>query len=175
MDTGSPPAPPKVAIEKADLDLFAAKRFLGVTEYEHYTLKDGLLWRECGTINLKKNSASTASKGRPSNLQIRQKRLESLKGEEQRPLIQALNALATETSSQELKKLPPAESLRSMNEGGLFELRSSSKDIELITAVDAVSEPKNRALELIKSAFAKVRRVGPVICDAETFFGVGRE
>ena len=70
--------PPK-QLAKVDLDIFAARGFLGGSDYEHYTLKDGLLWRECGSLPLKKGA--TGSGVSTKTLQVRQKRLESLKAE----------------------------------------------------------------------------------------------
>lgn len=161
---------PARQLEKIELDIFAARGFLGGSDYEHYTLKDGLLWRECGSIPVKKGVSSTGVQLK--TLQVRQKRLESLKPAEQAPIIDALNLAKLELDSVAVKSLPTPESVKSMSDGGLFELKSTK--FELATTVDAVGDGKTSQTAKLRALFEKVRNVGPVICDAQTFFGIGR-
>jgi hypothetical protein len=162
---------PKKELMKIELDIFAARGFLGGSDYEHYTLKDGLLWRECGSIPLKKNATETGTV--PKTLQVRQKRLESLKGEDQAPIIEALMNLKNESSKEVLKQFPPPQSVKSMSDGGMFELKSGN--LQFITTVDAVGDAKPKPLDKVQKLFETVRGVGPVICEAQTFFGMGRK
>jgi len=158
-------------IKSFSLDLFAARGFLGGSDYEHYTIKDGLMWRECGSVVGKK---IVEAENRSSSLNIRQKRLESLTADEQAPIILALKSVVEEYQAD--NKLPKPESVRSIRDGGLFELTASGAggNLEMATSVDALSEPKKKVLDRTKELFKTIRSVGPLICDSQTFFGVGR-
>jgi len=165
------PKPPPKEVVKVELDIFAARGFLGGSDYEHYTLKDGLLWRECGSLPLKKGV--TESGAATKTLQVRQKRLESLTAADQAPIIEALGVVKLDLDKAAIKALPPPQSVKSMSDGGLFELKSGA--LELATTVDAVGDEKTKEAGKLRKLFERVRAVGPVICEAQTFFGIGRK
>jgi hypothetical protein len=173
LQTSRPVDLPKT-LTKMDLDLFAARGFLGGSDYEHYVLKDGLLWRECGSVTPKAELDNLSDARKRSLLQVRQKRLESLTPETQYPIVLAARALHEELKAGE--KLPGPESVRSIRDGGVLELRIKGEtgEVNILTNVNAVSEPKTKTLEQLKKLFSATRGVGPLICDAQTFFGVGR-
>ncbi len=170
------PAPSSHSIEKVELDLFAARGFLGGSDYEHYTMKDGILWRECGALAPKSAGGSTES-GKNAKLRVQQKRLESLTGEMQHPVIEALQALKKEATAEELSELPKPESVRGIRDGGVMELQvdQGGKKLVVLTNMNALSEPKTKLLQATRALFEKVRGRGPLICDAQTFFGIGRK
>lgn len=169
----APQKPIPKELTKIHLDLFAARGFLGGSDYEHYTMNDGILWRECGALTPKKGEENV----RNYPLKVQQKRLESLTPEAQYPLIEAIRALKQKASSQDISRLEKPQSVRSIKDGGLFDLQISegSSSLSIITNVDAVSDPKSPVAESLKSLFEKVRGVGPVMCNWQTFFGIVRK
>lgn len=165
--------PTNMAPEKlveVELDIFAARGFLGGSDYEHYTLKDGLLWRECGSIPRKMIGSSNNLSEK--TLEVRQKRLESLTAIEQAPIVRALNEVKEGISKVGIKSLPSPQSVKSMRDGGLFELKSGR--LELATTIDIVEDGKTREAKKLRTLFETLRGVGPLICESQTFFGIGR-
>lgn len=174
---GSQPTPPQVhELAKADIDLFAARGFLGGSDYEHYTLKDAMLWRECGSLAPKPGS-STPDAVKNGPLKVQQKRLEALTADTQYPVIEALHALQTEATAEALAELPKPESVRSIRDGGVFEVQAElgGKHLSILTNMNTFDEPKTKLLQATKLFFERIRGRGPLICNAQTFFGVGRK
>lgn len=173
------------AIESGSLqiDVFSARGFLGGSDYERYFLTDDLLWRECGHVT------SSKPKTRPSkplegdqvfasdpSLEIQQRRLESVESKLRKELktkaSQLINALEASDT-----RAPLPGSFFSLSDPGLIEMHVvlGEKEQRLITSVDAVAERESYALERAHDLFACLRGIGPVICDAQTFFGIGRK
>jgi hypothetical protein len=72
--------------------------------------------------------------------------------------------------------LPPPGSFFSLGDPGLFEVRITlgAQQRSIVTSVDAVSDQNNPTLGKTHQLFAALRGVGPLICDAQTFFGIAR-
>lgn len=179
----APSEPGGTSIVPVSLDIFAARGFLGGSDYERYVMKNGVLWRECGSVLPKSkpgdDSKSGAAKGagdvalpRDPSLSIQQRRVEVLKPEDQGLVLGALRTLL-ETPKGEL---PGPESVFSLADGGIFEVKveMDGKSLRAVTNVDAVSDSKTDFSAFLAKVFTAVRTIGPTICRSETFFGVGK-
>lgn len=167
-----------------EIDLFSAKGFLGGSEYERYHVKDNVVWRECGQVDTSKRHSAPPLEGdevlrSDPNLVVRERRVERLDpGWENELLERAARFIADMEASQ--RKPPLPGSVFSLTEPGMFELAVAlhGKKQRLITSVDALSDDETMsdsiALRAAHRLFEALRGVGPVICEAETFFGIGR-
>lgn len=175
-----PPGTPKGELS---LDLFAARGFLGGSDYERYHITGDVLWRECGKVMPNKRPAGekkptegdTIFREDPQ-LEIVQRRIEHLTPEQLGTLKlkaqELLSSIAATTPS-----TPPPGSVFSLSAPGLLELSvglGKSRE-RIVTSVDAVSDQENEALSGAYRLFSTLRGIGPEICTARTFFGIGRE
>ncbi len=73
--------------------------------------------------------------------------------------------------------LPAPGAPRGLKEPGVFELtfELDGERRNILTSVDAVSDGTEARSDAIRKLFARLRAVGPVICNARTFFGIERD
>lgn len=162
-----------------EIDLLSARGFLGGSDYERYHFKDDVLWRECGSL------ADPARKHRQASriegddmlapdptLVVEERRVDILSQEQALALRNQANLLARKRAN----NLPLPGSVYSLAQPGLFELSITVNNTtqRILTSVDAVSEPENSVLKAALRLAEKLRGVGPVICNAPTFFGIAR-
>ncbi len=169
------------------IDLFAARGFLGGSDYERYVVTEDVLWRECGQIQSSKQAAAKQSKDQPAldgdkvfkrdpNLQIQERRVEVLSSS-QRGKLDSLAAEFIQALDSAAGKQPPPGSVFSLSEPGLFELavrRDETKE-RLVTSVDAVSDGSAQSLSEAKELYSAIRGIGPMICGSNSFYGVYRK
>lgn len=181
------------------LDLFSARGFLGGSDYERYVVDGDILWRECGNV-IPAGKRRTAVPGAPlqgdqvltpdPQLNTVERRMEALSADDLQNLRNAaarvLEVAARESGAPASgdrprtltlsDRLPAPGSIFSLVSPGVFELSLSlGRDSgRFVTAVDPVAEREDEALTELHSLFSTVRGIGPVICNAATFFGVGR-
>lgn len=179
------PSTPQAGVPRGELslDLFAARGFLGGSDYERYHVTGDVLWRECGKVLSNKRDTSekkpvegdTIFREDPQ-LEIVQRRIEHLSPEQLGTLklkAQELLSSISATSPQ----TPPPGSVFSLAAPGLLELTvglGKSRE-RVVTSVDAVSEQESESLSGVHRLFATLRGIGPEICTARTFFGIGKE
>ena len=167
-----------------EIDLFTAKAFLGGSDYERYHMKDDVLWRECGQVDAKRKRVPQKIEGDDilgpdPNLVVRERRVENLTREARDALRDVASDFLVDYARSQRK--PPAPgSVFSVTDGGMFELSVSvdGKKQRLVTSVDALSDADKRSITVVLESalglFEKIRGVGPVICEAPTFFGIAR-
>ena len=164
------------------VDVFSARGFLGGSEYERYVIKDNFLWRECGSISQAKASASSEELegdellGEDPSLKVNQRRVEKLSPEQMTRLKQ-LAARLLKAKEKTEKRSPLPGGYFSLSDPGLFELgvKLGKADARIVTSVDAVADKNSPELAETYELFASLRGVGPTICNARTFFGIGRK
>jgi hypothetical protein len=165
------------------IDVFSARGFLGGSEYEQYKMSEGLLWRECGAVRSKPGAASQGSQpgdqifSPDPSLNPAERRVEDVQKSEQVTLEDSVNALLAEVNAAPGRKNPLPGGIFSLAEPGLFEMavEVNGKKTRIVSSVDAVSEEENDTLVKAKELFSKLRAIGPVICNARTFFGIHRQ
>lgn len=164
------------------IDSFSARAFLGGSDYERYYYTEGKLWRECGQV-----TSSYLDQPQPKvvegdkvfpedpSLSITKRRVEKISTEEELRLKARAAALVIAEATGEGKEPPPG-SVFSLSEPGVLELNVSfgSKKVKLITSVDAVADKETPALQQANVLLSYMRGLGPIICDAETFYGIAR-
>lgn len=164
------------------LDLFAARGFLGGSDYERYHISGDVLWRECGKVQPNKRAASQKSPTEGDSifredpqLEITQRRIEHLSAEQLGALKLKSQELLTSIAATS-PATPPPGSVFSLAAPGLLELSVTlGKNKErVVTSVDAVSEQETESLSGVYRLFAALRGIGPEICSARTFFGIGK-
>lgn len=156
------------------IDVFTARGFLGGSDYEHYKIEDGMLWRECG--NVAGSGQPKGSTAGDPNLVRLQSDLEQLTPTQLRELkLQAEQFLVSQEASKR-RKLPRPGSVFSLAGPGLVEMSVAYGDRRqhAVTSVDAIAEGDTTALTAANRLFATVRGIGPVICNTRTFFGIKR-
>lgn len=174
------------ASKSLTIDLFAARGFLGGSDYERYVLTEDVLWRECGQIQSSKQAAAKRSKDQPDmdgdkvfkrdpNLQIQERRVEVL-STSQRARLDELAAAFLQAAASAGSKQPAPGSVFSLSEPGLFELavRRDDSKTRVVTSVDAVSDGSAESMAEAKDLYSAIRGIGPVICSSKSFFGVYR-
>ena len=140
-----------------------------------------MLWRECGKVVANKRGEKKPAEGdsvfrEDPQLEIVQRRIEHLSAEQVGALkLKAQELLSSIASTS--PNTPPPGSVFSLAAPGLLELSVGiGKTRErVVTSVDAVSEQESEALSGVHRLFATLRGIGPEICTARTFFGIGRE
>ena len=183
--SGSRSSAPGEAIfarKNLEIDVFLARGFLGGSEYERYFAKDGFLWRECGRLTetpsprTKRASLEGDDVLLPDpGLEVKERRVERLSRSQAKFLAgYALDFVDSARESQ--KELPLPGSVYSLSQPGLLELVVSLEgaDHRVVTSVDAVAEGESLELEGSRKLSEAIRGVGPVMCDAKTFYGIAR-
>ncbi len=177
------------------IDLFAARGFLGGSDFERYHLRDGLLWRECGSVakpsfqslaasssraklensNVENSDSVSHSPNQPE-LTTKEKKIDHL-SDSNIDLIFNRSEKIIEKISSVKNDIQPPGSVFSIGSPGVFELSISagSKKGRVVTSVDAVSEQNNALLAEVRELFTMLRGVGPTICSFTTFFGIERK
>ena len=164
------------------IELFVARSFLGGTEYERYMLAGGVLWRECGAIAGKAvGQALEKLDGdellpRDASLQLKERRAEAVSTAQQLKLkIRAVELFKVAALSESETPLPG--SFASLSDPGLFQLKVAlGKEKQgVITSVDAVADKDSAVLQRVYELTAALRDIGPAICGAKTFYGIGRK
>lgn len=170
------------------IDVFSARGFLGGSEYERYFLSDGLLWRECGSVKLPGNRAGERKRGversiegdevfpRDTSLEISQRRVEKISADEEASLKMLASALGDVLAKGAAKRPPLPGSYFSLAEPGILELQVllGEDKLRLVTSVDAIADGDSSVEKSSRALLERLRGIGPVICGAETFFGIGR-
>ncbi|HQH26723.1 MAG TPA: hypothetical protein PLP17_04940 [Oligoflexia bacterium] len=166
-----------------EIDVFAARAFLGGSEYERYYLNHDILWRECGKL-----SPAAKKMPRPANLAgdavfpddpsltLVTRRVEKLSADQELQLkVAAAELLKTKAMSDEKEPLPG--SAFSLSEPGTLEMSLvfGASKLRIVTSVDGVADKETPALSHVSDLLSFVRGIGPVICEAETFYGVPRK
>lgn len=162
-------------------DLFSARGFLGGSDYERYALSDGVLWRECGNVE-KKGAAlarpavegDTVLSNNPG-LILQERRLELLSDEQALALRKMAEALIERRAATQ-NALPAPGSVHSLSGPGLFELKLNfgGNKQHIVTSVDVIAEESTGVFRAANEFFATIRGVGPVMCNAPTFYGISR-
>lgn len=163
------------------IDVFAARGFLGGSDYERYYLQEDFVWRECGNVAKRaKSKRKQKIEGDEvfaddPGLELKQRRVEAVSLENRR-LLKRRVAQFIESLAPDRTKEPPPGSFFALSDPGLFELKVKlgSKSAALVTSVDAVAEGETLALERAHAVFSALRAIGPTICQAATFYGIGR-
>jgi hypothetical protein len=164
------------------IDIFSGRGFLGGSDYERYYLSDDLLWRECGNVTTapkgnmppKPLEGDTVFPADPS-LSILERRVDKISSEQQLKLkVKAAELFKIKVLSDVKEPLPG--SVFSLSEPGTLEINIvfGSSKLNLLTSVDAVADKETPVLEKTNKLFSALRGIGPVICKAETFFGIAR-
>lgn len=166
--------------EAVSIDLFAARGFLGGSEYERYHLNETTLWKECGGVissgKSKKNKKLDGDKVFSSDpqLDLEQRRVDKLNDDQlisiQEKILKILDAQKRNNNP----TLPPPGSVFSLAEPGVLELKISvgNSSKRFITSVDAVADSENDVLKEANGLFAYLRGIGKGICNSKTFFGI---
>lgn len=177
-----PPASNRVKLinEPIVIDIFAARGFLGGSEYERYHLHETTLWKECGNVSSaeakKKNIKMEGDRvfNQDPQLELQERRVDRV-SEDQLITIQEkiLNLIAARKENND-SVLPAPGSVFSLGEPGLLELNIAvgNNKKHFITSVDAVAEAENESLRETYQLFASLRGIGKEICGAKTFFGI---
>lgn len=166
-----------------EVDVFLARGFLGGSEYERYYAKDGFLWRECGQLD----EAPSPRSRRVSlegdevfppdpGLIVKERRVERLSNKQASFVASyAFDFVEAEQSSQ--KQLPLPGSVYSLSQPGLLEIAVGldGQEHRVVTSVDAVVEGETNALKGSLKLAEAMRGIGPVMCDAKTFYGIARK
>lgn len=165
-----------------EIDIFLARGFLGGSEYERYFAKDGFLWRECGGLAEAPSPRSKSAELEGDDvlepdpgLLVKERRVERLSKSQASFLAeQALSFVDAARRSQH--SLPLPGSVYSLSQPGLLELSVTiDGDMQrVVTSVDAVAEGETLELENALTLAEAVRGVGPMICEAKTFYGIAR-
>ncbi len=161
------------------IDIFAARGFLTGTNYERYYFDDNILWRECGDVTKEDNQKSDvllpAFAFHP-NLKLENTGKELLNAEEFRKISNTAVNLFDVMSEENITNLPPPESLSSLSNAGVFEIRINynGKERAFTTSLDGINEGKLGVQRMTRTLFTLIRGVGPVICGSQTFFGIER-
>ena len=176
------PTEPRPADSKLEAEVFAARGFLGGTDYEQYKLASGVMWRECGAVLSKVARAKeTAKEGesvfRPDNsLQPQERRVEELNLDELTLLTNRAFELS-KAAKQSSQKLPAPGSLFSLAQPGLVEIAVTidGKKERFISSVDAVAEGNTAVTKALNEFYGTLRSVGKPICNANSFYGIRRK
>lgn len=167
--------------QSLELDIFSARGFLGGSEYERYYLTENILWRECGNITASERAVKKRTAGgntvlaRDPELNIQERQVAKLSNKESLALRRRALELMNSLSSK--KSMPAPGSPFSLGDPGVFELALTLGESKrrMITSVDAISNEESDVLKYAHELFAGVRGVGPEICGAKTFYGIGRD
>ena len=86
--------------------------------------------------------------------------------------IELMNSI----SDKDKQDLPAPESLFSLANAGVFEVRISynGKDKSLTTSLDGINNGLLGNQKAARKLFTQMRGVGPVMCGSRTFFGIER-
>ncbi|MDR2337572.1 MAG: hypothetical protein LBE20_02855 [Deltaproteobacteria bacterium] len=161
------------------IDVFAGRGFLSGTSYERYYLDNNVLWRECGNVTREDNKKSPdmlpAFAYHP-NLKLTNTGKEILTDKEFDKIANVAVELFNDISTRDKEDLPEPESLFSLSNAGVFEIRITynGNDKSLVTSLDGINEGKLIRQKTARNLFTLIRGVGPVICSSQTFFGIER-
>ena len=177
----SPAVKPAVYQEGKPLsiEIFAGRGFLGGSSYERYYLANKVLWRECGSVTRDDNAKSSdllpAFEYHP-NLKLTNTGKEVLSENELQKIAATALDLFNSMSDKDRLDLPEPESLFSLANAGVFEIRISydGKDKSFITSLDRINTGLLGNQKTARKLFTQVRGVGPVMCGSRTFFGIER-
>jgi hypothetical protein len=165
-----------------EINVFAARGFLGGSDYERYHFADDVMWRECGGLSspTKKDETKSSIDGDDfllpdPNLEIEERRVEYLT-DKQAVHLRKLAKAFSQAIGKSKKKLPLPGSVYSLAKPGLFEIEVSynGQKSRLLTSVDAVSSASKSPLTHAQTLFETLRGLGPVFCEAKTFYGIDR-
>ena len=171
-----------IDIDTLQLDVFAARGFLGGSDYERYVLKQDVLWRECGNVvatgaqQQRDRVEGDAVFADDPSLDMVQRRVEEVSSAQRRKIALVAQRLIEEIKQREQRRPPSPGSVFSLSSPGLFELQIAvgTESQRIVTSVDAVADKDGRVLETAHELFAGLRGIGPAICHSQTFFGVAR-
>jgi len=169
--------------EALKLDVFAARGFLGGSEYERYHLEDRVLWKECGSVSPagrakeQKKLEGDEVLSKDPQLSIQERRVEKLDGDQMNAIRSKAWELLSERAQQGLHDEPPPGSVFALSAPGVFEMYAefAAKKDRIISSVDAVADKSTSSLEKAHELFALLRGVGPEICGVRTFYGIERK
>ncbi|GEM_PF-5047925 len=175
------------SLKTLDLDAFAARGFLGGSDFERYRLVNGQIWRECGMVlprsksgKLQKRKSLEGDEIFPNdpNLTVAERRVDSVNSKQAQAIESAVREWMPLVSGSR-GKTPLPGSVFSLAEPGVLELgvKRDGEKARLVTSVDAVSDKADGLMVLSKShaLLELLRGVGPEICQRRSFFGIGRE
>lgn len=173
------------------LDLFAARGFLGGSDYERLVLngnsKQGyMLWKECGNVSSGKSKSSAteaaaAGSNQDPQLKLIERKVEKLSAEQFENISIQATRLAQLYAEQKKEaaegggtKLPAPGSVFSLASAGVMELslKLGNSKTHIITSVDAVSDKQTPLLALSHELFSKLRNTGAKVCGPGTFYGI---
>lgn len=169
--------------EALKLDIFAARGFLGGSEYERYHLEDKVLWKECGSVSPagkapkeQKNLEGDEVLSKDPQLSIQERRVEKLDSDQLASIREKAWELLTEREKSATHNEPPPGSVFSLSAPGVFEMfvNFASKKERIISSVDAVADMAP-SLDKAHELFSLLRGVGPEICGVRTFYGIERK
>ncbi|MBP9837889.1 MAG: hypothetical protein KBC84_04175 [Proteobacteria bacterium] len=162
------------------IDVFAARGFLGGSNFERYHLVENVVWRECGDINSKSKKKEITLKGdslfkNDPQLETQERIVDNLNKEKlvtiQNSVLKLMETLKADPST-----LPPPGSVFSLSDPGIIEVEITvGKNVKhLITSVDAVSDSETSKLKAMNNLITNLRSIGKEICHQDTFFGIGK-
>ena len=177
----SPAVPPAVYQEGKiiSIDIFAGRGFLGGSSYERYYLEHKVLWRECGSVTREDNAKSPdllpAFEYHP-NLKLTNTGKEILTGAELQRIASTAIELFNSMSDKDKQDLPEPESLFSLANAGVFEVRISydGREKSFTTSLDGINNGLLGNQKTARKLFTQIRGIGPVMCGSRTFFGIER-
>lgn len=150
--------PPKMEF----LELTMSRASLNATEFEHFRIKDNILFLECGKVN--------RSLFRPED--------EKISRFEKTQLYQARQIASDFVMSVKIDPptwKPPGRS-NSLSDPGKLELSASSEgeSVKVSTSLDSISDPHNSAERELNKLVRAVRLLaGKKVCGNSEFYGLG--
>ena len=165
--------------DQISIDIFAGRGFLGGSSYERYYLDGNTLWRECGNVtredNVKSSEILSAFTYHP-NLKLVNTGQEILTDSEFKKIASVASELFSSISDKGKAGLPGPESLFSMANAGVFEIRISynGEERSFVTSLDGINSGLFGTQVTARRLFTQIRGVGPVMCASRTFFGIER-
>jgi hypothetical protein len=101
--------------------------------------------------------------------------VEKISAEEEASL-KMLASVLDDVLAKGAKRPPLPGSYYSLAEPGLLELQVllDEDKLRLVTSVDAIADGDSAVEKSARALLERLRGIGPVICKAETFFGIGR-
>lgn len=150
--------PPKMEF----LELTMSRASLNATEFEHFRIKDNILFLECGKVN--------RGLFRPEDEQITRFQKNQL----YRARQIASDFVTTSRNDQPKWKAPGRSN--SLSDPGKLELSVSSEgeSVKVTTSLDSISDPHNSAERELNKLVRAVRLLaGKKVCGNSEFYGLG--
>ena len=152
-----------------EIDLFAARGHMTGSSFERIHIKDGIMWKECGSVP----KTSSRKLKADSKLLVEGELLHHLNQSEKNILAKNFEDTKEAVSSASSGFNPPG-SIHSLAKPGVFELRAkdNSGTTHILTSLDEITNAETIKAKKARRFYQTLRSIGTLPCERETFFGI---